>query len=71
MKALFRVRMRLGHFDPPGPLQDFQEDDICSDYAHELSLSGLVQVHAAVAVAQAIRLCVVLMRFSRSAVASA
>jgi hypothetical protein len=26
---LFRVRMRLGHFDPPGPLQAFPISDVC------------------------------------------
>lgn len=43
MKALFKVRMRLGHFDPKGPLQTFPESDICSNYALDLSINGLVQ----------------------------
>ena len=40
---LFKVRMRLGHFDPVGPLQAFPMTDICSDYALALSENGLVQ----------------------------
>jgi len=40
---LFKVRMRLGHFDPPGPLQEFKMDDVCSDYAQQLSYNGPVQ----------------------------
>merc|ERR1712086_1243924 len=35
--------MRLGHFDPPGPLQEFPMTDVCSDYALELSHNGPVQ----------------------------
>ena len=40
---LMRVRVRLGHFDPPGPLNEFPESDVCSDYALDLSYDGLVQ----------------------------
>eukprot|EP01048_Picozoa_sp_COSAG05_P005653 COSAG05_NODE_342_length_11038_cov_5.604662_6_plen_415_part_00 len=40
---LFKVRMRLGHFDPVGPLQAFPMTDICSDYALALSENGPVQ----------------------------
>ena len=35
--------MRLGHFDPVGPLQQFSMDDVCSTYAQALSYDGLVQ----------------------------
>ena len=35
--------MRLGHFDPPGPLQEFPESDVCSPYAKQLSYDGVVQ----------------------------
>jgi hypothetical protein len=38
--------MRLGHFDPVGPLQQFPLSDICSDYAIELSANGPVQAAA-------------------------
>lgn len=40
---LFRVRMRLGHFDPPGPLQRFPLSDVCSPHATSLATSGMVQ----------------------------
>ena len=43
---LFKVRMRLGHFDPPGPLQNFSTSDICSQYAIDLSNNGPVQSSA-------------------------
>ena len=43
LKRLMKVRMRLSHFDPVGPLQQFSMDDICSDYAIELSNNGPVQ----------------------------
>ena len=43
LKVLFRVRMRLGHFDPAGPLQKFPMSDVCSDYALQLSNDGPVQ----------------------------
>lgn len=41
-----QVRMRLGHFDAPGPLQQFPTSDICSSYAIELSNNGPVQASA-------------------------
>ena len=31
LKNLFKVRMRLGHFDPEGPLQQFPMSDVCSE----------------------------------------
>ncbi len=40
---LFRVRLRLGHFDPPGPLQQIAKSDICSDEALEIARSGAIQ----------------------------
>jgi beta-D-xylosidase 4 len=43
---LFKVRMRLGHFDPVGPLQEFPLSDVCSDYATDLSANGPVQSSA-------------------------
>jgi beta-glucosidase-like glycosyl hydrolase len=43
LAKLFRVRMRLGHFDPPGPLQEFPMSDVCSDYSTSLSYNGPVQ----------------------------
>ena len=43
LAKLFKVRVRLGHFDPVGPLQQFSLDDICSDYAIDLSNNGPVQ----------------------------
>ena len=38
-----RVRMRLGHFDPDGPLQKIPTSDICSDYAIALARDGAAQ----------------------------
>ena len=43
IRNLFRVRFRLGHFDPPGPLQTLGAGDICSDYAVELARDGATQ----------------------------
>lgn len=43
LSYLFRIRMRLGHFDPPGPLQQIPTTDICSDYAVSLSMDGTLQ----------------------------
>jgi len=43
LKFLFRVRMRLQHFDPPGFLQSIKPDVVCSDYAMALSRDGTVQ----------------------------
>mmetsp|Transcript_23199 Transcript_23199/g.65835 ORF Transcript_23199/g.65835 Transcript_23199/m.65835 type:complete len:902 (+) Transcript_23199:68-2773(+) len=43
LKMLFRVRMRLSHFDPVGPLDEIPESTICSDYAIQLSLDGARQ----------------------------
>lgn len=46
LSYLFRVRIRLGHFDPVGPLQGFSMSDVCSDYALDLSYNGPVQASA-------------------------
>jgi beta-glucosidase-like glycosyl hydrolase len=43
LKMLFRVRMRLSHFDPPGPLDSIQTSEICSDYSIALSQDGVKQ----------------------------
>jgi beta-glucosidase-like glycosyl hydrolase len=43
LKMLFKVRMRLSHFDPVGPLQRIPESTICSDYAKQLSFDGTAQ----------------------------
>jgi hypothetical protein len=43
LRRLFRVRLRLGHFDPAGPLQTIPLSDICSDYAVELARDGARQ----------------------------
>ena len=39
----FKVRLRLGHFDPPGPLQKIGPETICSEYALELARDGTRQ----------------------------
>lgn len=44
--VLMKVRIRLGHFDPVGPLQSFPMTDVCSDYAIALSNDGPVQSSA-------------------------
>jgi hypothetical protein len=46
LEVLMKVRLRLGHFDPVGPLQDFPMSDVCSDYAIELSNDGPIQSSA-------------------------
>merc|ERR1719499_2007336 len=43
LKYLFRVRMRLQHFDPPGFLQTIAPSVVCSDYSMALSRDGTVQ----------------------------
>jgi beta-glucosidase-like glycosyl hydrolase len=41
---LFRVRMRLGHFDPPGPFNDISYNStVCTPYAVELARDGTRQ----------------------------
>ena len=43
LRRLFRVRLRLGHFDPPGPLQTIGVDQICSNYSVEVARDGARQ----------------------------
>jgi len=43
LKKLFRVRMRLGHFDPAGALQAIPPSTICSPAAQALSRDGVAQ----------------------------
>ena len=37
------MRMRLGHFDPIGPLDKIPTSDICSKYAIDLARDGVAQ----------------------------
>jgi len=39
-RYLFRIRMRLGHFDPDGPLQQIPVSQICSDESIAVSMEG-------------------------------
>eukprot|EP00928_Gymnodinium_smaydae_P002319 TRINITY_DN10828_c0_g5_i1.p1 TRINITY_DN10828_c0_g5~~TRINITY_DN10828_c0_g5_i1.p1 ORF type:complete len:818 (-),score=103.93 TRINITY_DN10828_c0_g5_i1:292-2631(-) len=43
LKYLFRVRMRLSHFDPEGPLNQIPTTEVCSDYAQALARDGVTQ----------------------------
>jgi len=44
LRYQFRLRMRLGHFDPPSPLDGLQpEDVVCTEYAKALSRDGAAQ----------------------------
>lgn len=43
LKMLFRVRMRLSHFDPKGPLDYIPASTICSDYSRQLSYEAVQQ----------------------------
>lgn len=43
LRFQFRLRMRLGHFDPPGPLDALQLSEVCSDYALALMRDGAMQ----------------------------
>lgn len=41
---LWRIRLRMGLFDPPGPLNDIEkEKTVCTDYSVALARDGLVQ----------------------------
>eukprot|EP00912_Choanoflagellata_sp_UC4_P000634 UC4_evm4s392 len=40
---LMRMRIRLDHFDPIGPLQSIREDSICNEYAKTLAQDGAAQ----------------------------
>jgi pre-mRNA-splicing factor SYF2/beta-D-xylosidase 4 len=46
LSNLFRVRMRLGHFDPVGPLDKIPASIVCSPYAQALARDGVVQSSA-------------------------
>ena len=46
LAKLFRVRMRLAHFDPIGPLSTIGADDICNQYSFDLSQDGPAQSSA-------------------------
>ena len=43
LKRLFRVRLRLGHFDPNGVLQTIGPDQVCTADALELARDGVRQ----------------------------
>jgi beta-glucosidase-like glycosyl hydrolase len=44
LQNLFRVRMRLGHFDPPGPLNEIvYNNTVCTAYAVQLARDGARQ----------------------------
>ena len=43
LQHLFSVRMRLGHFDPTGPLQEIPESAICSDEHAATARAGAAQ----------------------------
>ena len=43
LKRLFRVRLRLGHFDPPGVLQTLGNDQVCNPYTDEVARDGVRQ----------------------------
>ena len=43
IRNLMRVRFRLGHFDPPGPLQAIKPSVVCSEESIALAEDGAVQ----------------------------
>ena len=43
LSNLFKVRMRLGHFDPPGPLSKIPASAICSEEAAAVARDGVAQ----------------------------
>jgi beta-D-xylosidase 4 len=43
LKFLFRMRLRLGHFDPAGPLQQIPKSAICTAETVALARDGTVQ----------------------------
>ena len=43
LQRLFRVRLRLGHFDPAGVLQTIGPDQVCTPHALELARDGVRQ----------------------------
>ena len=46
LRMMFRVRMRLAHFDPEGPLQNIPTTVICSEEAQALARDGATQALA-------------------------
>eukprot|EP00418_Pyrodinium_bahamense_P007913 CAMPEP_0179121212 /NCGR_PEP_ID=MMETSP0796-20121207/57152_1 /TAXON_ID=73915 /ORGANISM="Pyrodinium bahamense, Strain pbaha01" /LENGTH=794 /DNA_ID=CAMNT_0020819793 /DNA_START=44 /DNA_END=2428 /DNA_ORIENTATION=+ len=46
LAMLFKVRMRLSHFDPLGPLNRIPTADVCSDYGKDLAREGVGQAAA-------------------------
>jgi beta-D-xylosidase 4 len=46
LRMMFRVRMRLTHFDPPGALQSIPTSVICSEEGQELARDGVAQAVA-------------------------
>ena len=48
LRMMFRVRMRLGHFDPPGPLDAIPPSVICTDEAKALARHSVAQAVALV-----------------------
>jgi len=43
LKMLFRVRMRLAHFDPPGPLQSIAPSEVCTAHTIAIAEDGVTQ----------------------------
>ena len=43
LSNLFKVRMRLQHFDPPGPLQQIQPSAVCTKDTAAVARDGVVQ----------------------------
>jgi beta-glucosidase-like glycosyl hydrolase len=43
MVRMFKLRLRLGHFDPPGVMQTIPISTVCSPYATELARDGVRQ----------------------------
>ncbi len=43
LSYLFRIRMRLAHFDPPGPLQKIPPSAVCTEKSKQLAREGSVQ----------------------------
>merc|ERR1719215_38814 len=41
LRQQFRLRMRLGHFDPRGPLDSISVSEVCSDYALSVMREGV------------------------------
>ena len=45
LQNLFRMRIRLGHFDPPGPLQEIPASVVCSDESIAVSMYGTFRLN--------------------------